>query len=56
VNAALQRAAEITDRYHVDFVPLIVINGKYMTDVSKVGTHENLIAEINDLAASEHKR
>ncbi len=38
VNAALQRAAEITDRYHVEFVPLIVINGKYMTDVSKVGT------------------
>jgi protein dithiol oxidoreductase (disulfide-forming) len=55
VNADLQRAEEITDRYHVDGVPIIVINGKYMTDVGKAGSHENLIAEINDLAASEHK-
>lgn len=55
VNADLQRAEEITQRYHVEGVPLIVINGKYMTDVGKAGSHENLIAEINDLAASEHK-
>ncbi len=37
-------------------MPLVVINGKYMTDVGKAGTHENLIAEINDLAASEHRQ
>jgi protein dithiol oxidoreductase (disulfide-forming) len=55
VNADLQRADEITDRYHVDGVPLVIINGKYMTDVGKAGSHENLIAEINDLAAGEHK-
>jgi thiol:disulfide interchange protein DsbA len=56
VNADLMRAEEITQRYHVEGVPLIVINGKYMTDVGKAGSHEALIAEINDLAASEHKR
>ncbi len=56
VNSDLQRADEITQRYHVEGVPLIVINGKYMTDVGKAGSHEKLIAEINDLAASEHKR
>jgi thiol:disulfide interchange protein DsbA len=55
VNSDLQRAEEITQRYHVEGVPLIVINGKYMTDVGKAGSHEALIAEINDLAASEHK-
>jgi hypothetical protein len=33
-----------------------VINGKYKTYLSKAGSHENLIAEINDLAAGEHKR
>jgi protein dithiol oxidoreductase (disulfide-forming) len=55
VNADLQRAEEITQRYHVEGVPLIVVNGKYITDVGKAGTHENLIAEITDLAASEHK-
>jgi thiol:disulfide interchange protein DsbA len=56
VNSDLQRAEEITQRYHVEGVPLVVINGKYMTDVGKAGSHESLIAEINDLAAGEHKR
>jgi thiol:disulfide interchange protein DsbA len=55
VNTDLQRAEEITQRYHVEGVPLVVINGKYLTDVGKAGSHENLIAEINDLAASEHR-
>lgn len=55
VNTDLQRAEEITERYHVEGVPLIIINGKYMTDVGKAASHENLIAEINDLAAGEHK-
>jgi protein dithiol oxidoreductase (disulfide-forming) len=55
VNSDLQRAEEITQRYHVEGVPLVVINGKYITDVGKAGSHENLIAEINDLAAGEHK-
>ena len=56
VNADLQRAEEITQRYNVEGVPLVVINGKYITDMGKAGSHENLIAEINDLAAGEHKR
>jgi len=55
VNSDLQRADEITQRYHVEGVPEIIINGKYTTDVGKAGSHENLIAEINDLAAGEHK-
>ena len=56
VNSDLQRAEEIGDRYHIEAVPQIIINGKYMTDVGKAGNYENLFAEINDLAASEHKR
>jgi protein dithiol oxidoreductase (disulfide-forming) len=55
VNTNLQRAEEITLRYHVEGVPLIVINGKYTTDVGKAGSHERLIALIDDLAASEHR-
>jgi len=55
VNSDLQRAEVITQRYQVEGVPLIVINGKYTTDVGKAGSHENLISEINDLAASEHR-
>jgi thiol:disulfide interchange protein DsbA len=55
VNSDLQRAEVITQRYQVEGVPLVVINGKYTTDVGKAGSHENLIAEINDLAAGEHR-
>ncbi|HTC51720.1 MAG TPA: thiol:disulfide interchange protein DsbA/DsbL [Steroidobacteraceae bacterium] len=55
VNADLQRADAITQLYHVEGVPLVIINGKYETDVGKAGSHEDLIAEINDLAASEHR-
>jgi thiol:disulfide interchange protein DsbA len=56
VNSSLTRAAEITQRYHVDHVPFIVINGKYTTGVVEAGGEEQLIALINDLAASEHRQ
>jgi protein dithiol oxidoreductase (disulfide-forming) len=55
VNADLGRAEELTQRYRVETVPLIVINGKYTTDVGKAGNPANLIQLINDLAAAEHR-
>jgi protein dithiol oxidoreductase (disulfide-forming) len=54
VNANLQRAEEITNRYHVTAVPLIAVNGKYTTDVPKAGNETKLFKLVNDLAASEH--
>jgi protein dithiol oxidoreductase (disulfide-forming) len=54
VNSDLQRAEEITNRYAVQNVPLLVINGKYTTDVAKAGGASQLIQLINDLAAYEH--
>ena len=54
VSSNLQRAEEMTQRYHVQGVPLFVVNGKYSTDVAKAGTEAKLIDLINDLAASEH--
>lgn len=54
VNNDLQRAEEITNRYHVDAVPLIAVNGKYTTDVPKAGSETKLFKLVNDLAASEH--
>jgi thiol:disulfide interchange protein DsbA len=56
VNSNLQRAEQLTQRYHVDGVPLIVINGKYTTDVSKAGGPSQLLKLIDDLAASEKAR
>ena len=52
---SLQRAEQLTQRYHVEGVPLIVINGKYTTDVGKANGQANLISIIDDLAAAEHK-
>ena len=54
VSSNLQRAEEITQRYHVQGVPFFVVIGKYGTDVQKAGTEAKLIELINDLAASEH--
>jgi protein dithiol oxidoreductase (disulfide-forming) len=56
VNADLQHAQEITERYHVEFVPFVAIGGKYSTDVGKAGGHEQLIQLIDDLAAFDHQR
>jgi thiol:disulfide interchange protein DsbA len=55
VNSDLARAEELTQRYRVQSVPLIIVNGKYTTEVSKAGSAANLIQLINDLAASEHR-
>jgi protein dithiol oxidoreductase (disulfide-forming) len=54
VNSQLQRAEEITQRYRVESVPFVAVNGKYTTDVQKAGGEAKLIDLINDLVASEH--
>ena len=55
VSSNLARAEELTARYHVEGVPLIVVNGKYVTDVGKAGGHPELIQLITDLVASEKR-
>jgi len=54
-SSDLARAEELTQRYRVQDVPFIVVNGKYTTDVQKAGNVANLFQLINDLAASEHR-
>jgi len=56
VNASLQRAEDITRRYRVEGVPVIIVNGKYQTDVGMAGGQSQLIELINDLAAAEKRR
>jgi thiol:disulfide interchange protein DsbA len=56
VQSKLQQAEELTTRYKVEGVPLIVINGKYVSDVGMAGSQANLISLINDLAAAEKRR
>jgi thiol:disulfide interchange protein DsbA len=54
VNSQLQRAEEATQRFHVEGVPFMVVNGKYSTDIGKAGGEAKLIDLINDLVAAEH--
>ena len=56
VATALQRAAQLTRNYQVEGVPLMVVNGKYVTDVGMAGGHSNLLALLNSLAAAEKRR
>jgi thiol:disulfide interchange protein DsbA len=56
VASNLQRAEQLTQRYRVEGVPLVVINGKYTTDVGMAGGPSQLIELINDLAAGEKRR
>jgi len=56
VATNLQRAEQLTQRYRVEGVPLVVVNGKYTSDVGMAGGPSELIALINDLAASEKRR
>jgi thiol:disulfide interchange protein DsbA len=56
VATNLQRAQEVTYRYGVSSVPLMIVNGKYTTDVSMAGDAGKLVSLVDDLAASEKKR
>ena len=53
VSSNLARAEELTTRYHVEGVPLFIVNGKYETDVGKAGGATELMALVSDLVASE---
>lgn len=55
VEARLQRADELVQRYRIDGVPAFVVNGKYIADVHSAGGPDRLLTLVSDLAAQEHK-
>jgi thiol:disulfide interchange protein DsbA len=52
----VRRAETLTKELRVDNVPLVFIQGKYVTSVSEAGGETQLISLINNLAAGEQKR
>lgn len=54
VRTRLARAEELVRRYRISSVPQVIVNGKYVTDVSKAGGQQDLITLVGDLAAREH--
>src|SRR5690606_12245031 len=55
LEVKLPRAFEFMQRYEVDGVPAVIINGKYTTSVTEAGSHEALFELIDELAAAEHE-
>jgi thiol:disulfide interchange protein DsbA len=53
VQEQLQRADELNRRYRIDSVPSLVVNGKYVTNGGMVGSYDDLLTLVNELAASE---
>jgi thiol:disulfide interchange protein DsbA len=57
VSSDLQRAEQLGERYQVSGVPMVVVNGKYTTDIGMAGGNAGeLLSLTNDLAASEKRR
>jgi thiol:disulfide interchange protein DsbA len=56
VAANVERARKVTEQFAVASVPLIIVNGKYVTGVGPAGGAPQLLSLINDLAASEKGR
>lgn len=56
VQTDMQKADELVRRYHVDGVPLLVVNGKYVTDVNMAGSPDKVMKIVDDLATSEKPR
>jgi len=55
VDADLQKADSLVQRYRIDGVPTFVVNGKYLTDARLAGGRERLMPLVSDLVALEHK-
>ncbi|NLG75608.1 MAG: hypothetical protein GX535_05190 [Xanthomonadaceae bacterium] len=53
VESKLQRADFLNRRYRVNSVPLLIVNGKYATDLGSAGGEANLFALLNELVAHE---
>ena len=56
VAGSVERAQSLTGRFEVASVPLMIVQGKYVTSVSQAGNTTDLLALVNDLAASEKGR
>lgn len=49
----LRQAENLSRRYQLIHTPMVVVHGKYLTDVSMAGGQEKLFQLVNDLAARE---
>ena len=55
VESKLQRAKNLTQRYRIQSVPLLVTNGKYLTQGSEIKTFEEMLAVTDELVDRERQ-
>ena len=53
VSSAVKRAENLTRRYGIRSVPVLVINGKYVTDAPDIKTFDDMIGVTNELVERE---
>ncbi len=53
IENRLRQAEDMARRYMADHTPMIVVHGKYVTDMTMAGSTEDLFQIVNDLAARE---
>jgi protein dithiol oxidoreductase (disulfide-forming) len=56
VSADIERAKALARNYHIDGVPTLAINGKYITSASMTGSYEKSLAVAHELIRMETKR
>lgn len=56
VESQLKRAKELTARYKVKGVPLLVIDGKYKTDGPQIKSQQDMLAVAEELIQKERQR
>ncbi len=56
VESQLKRAKDLTVKYRVRGVPLLVVDGKYTTDGTEIHSHQDLLAITEELLQRERQR
>jgi thiol:disulfide interchange protein DsbA len=51
IDGKMKRALQLAQQYRVDSVPTVVVDGRFLTSSSMVGTHANLPGAIDELIA-----
>ncbi len=55
VDTKMRQAKAMGPRYGITGVPTVVVNGKYLVNGKSAGSHEDMIAVMNQLIAQESK-
>ena len=51
IDGKVKRAMQLAQEYHVEGVPTVIVDGKFLTSSDRVGTHANLPPAITELVA-----